>query len=331
MLASPRAKAMFTGSWTEAALVHPDGYRHWKICAPLDKEAFTIVMHGIHGLTGLMPRTVDLELFSFIATVVDDLGCCQTFSFIANSWLGHLTKPTAAKACRNLESWLRISYVFRESDILHLVIRNAIRFGKRDIDLALLPIPSFVQSRAACTNCYRHHCFWLTLPLDGINQKRKELLQQLYDGLSVSYSRLLKGTSHVCPCQSDECRSAAVGALKLHFDKWRLLPLKRNYPPGRSINLLMDCLDTLKPLIRYSSTMATVADRNECWSHMGDARKLENDAEEHLYKHRCDPGDELFSKLYNKIQIDIEDFDLATLLDDFIWTMSEFRDENMML
>ncbi|UPL04160.1 hypothetical protein LCI18_015094 [Fusarium solani-melongenae] len=136
ILASPRAKRMFGGNYTEAQ-PDADGLRRWTFEPIFDPAAFEIVMNAIHGYTQKMPRTVTLESFAKISAIVDDLDCAQSLWFFAKTWLAGLDKYML---CDTFRWWMLVSFVLDEPDTFRRATYFAIVQGDAHFDARGLPI-----------------------------------------------------------------------------------------------------------------------------------------------------------------------------------------------
>ncbi|KAJ4322397.1 hypothetical protein N0V84_004868 [Fusarium piperis] len=138
VLASPRAKRMFQGNYTEAR-PDADGLHRWTFEPLFDPAAFEIVMNAIHGYSHKMPRNVSLENMAKIAAIVDDLDCPQALWFFAKTWINWL-KPNRKLDRFHLGHWILISFVFEEPVIFKEATEQAIRQTCGSFSSCMLPI-----------------------------------------------------------------------------------------------------------------------------------------------------------------------------------------------
>lgn len=154
-LASRRFKKMLGGNWVEAQTIHPDGCRHVNM-EDFDPTALKIVMNIIHGRTRKVPRSVDLELLTNIAVLVDDLECYEEIEVFSDLWIGELKHSIPDELARELVLWICVSTVFRQSGLFSRTTRTAILWSTGPFESLGLPIPKPIigkyLSSLICTN-----------------------------------------------------------------------------------------------------------------------------------------------------------------------------------
>lgn len=148
-LASPRAKKMFDGNYTEAQ-PDADGLRRWKFEPIFDPDAFEIVLNAIHGHTHKLPEEVSLEALADIAAIVDDLDCSQALWFPAKIWIKRFD---STQHTIKLPYWILVSFVFNEPTLFTRVTKYAIQNGTGPFHNAGLPIrPEIIGATATQTS-----------------------------------------------------------------------------------------------------------------------------------------------------------------------------------
>ncbi|KAH7171419.1 hypothetical protein EDB81DRAFT_778430 [Dactylonectria macrodidyma] len=187
-LASPRAQAMFAGGFQES-IPKEDGFCHWNFEPIFDPEAFEIIMNIIHGKSRSLPLKIEFEMLACIATVVDDLQCHEAVWFVAKKWLNDIRKRIPSVICKDLASWILISYVFDEPKIFTASTQSAILRSDGPMPTFDLPI--------------RPHI------IDEIDRYRQEDLESLINHVHDLISRLCRKE---IGCDYG-CRSIMLGAL----------------------------------------------------------------------------------------------------------------------
>ncbi|EEU36559.1 uncharacterized protein NECHADRAFT_81272 [Fusarium vanettenii 77-13-4] len=226
ILASPRAKKMFEGNYTEAR-PDADGLRRWKFEPIFDPAAFEIVMNAIHGYTHKMPRTVTLENLAKIAAIVDDLDCAQSLWFFAKTWIAGLDKYMRNE---NFRWWIVISFVFDEPDIFRPATQLAILQDKAQFDAQGLPIRPKIIGTITGRDSMQ---FCLTLQIDTMDAEREKHIKRIVIGVA---SLVRKVQMQTCDPQ---CKSMTFGALTLHLMSLNLIFPSPSEPYlGMSLNIL---------------------------------------------------------------------------------------------
>ncbi|KAF5668363.1 kinase-like domain-containing protein [Fusarium heterosporum] len=131
-LASPRAAKIFSSSFKEASK-EDDGFHHWKFDATFDGKAFELVLKIIHGKSSEVPRHIDQNLLTAVASIVDDLQCHDALNFFGNGWISSLYglfRPALPKEMnKSLVQYILISSVFQHAILFEASTEAAIRYN----------------------------------------------------------------------------------------------------------------------------------------------------------------------------------------------------------
>ncbi|KAI8670095.1 hypothetical protein NCS56_00813400 [Fusarium sp. Ph1] len=209
-LASPRAKKMFGGNYTEAQ-PDADGLRRWTFGPIFDPAAFEIVMNAIHGYTHKMPWTVTLETLAKISAIVDDLDCAQSLWFFAKTWIAELDTHMNDD---NVRWWMLISFVFDEQEQFYSATLDAILEGDGPFDARGLPIRPKI--------------------IDTIDSWRKTYIKRIVNGIE---SLVVSVRGQKC---DHECKSMTFGALTLYLMSANLIFPSPSEPyPGMRLSRIL--------------------------------------------------------------------------------------------
>ncbi|KAF5638568.1 uncharacterized protein FTJAE_5231 [Fusarium tjaetaba] len=239
-LASRRASKLFSSTFKEASK-QDDGLYHWNFGDVFDMQAFELVLRIIHGKARGVPLSVELDLLSKIASIVDDLECYDALSFCTEMWLltyrvRFATLPE--RMDKSLAQLILVSFVFADKDLFQRCIQRAARYTCQGMPTFDLPI------RADIPRC--------------IEKSRTEVLQYLIDGLYEIHDDLLQ---RKVGC-SEGCRALLLGSLLQVMIANCLYP--RPESPFYSLRLdsIISSLRDMQPLIYYSSVTGSLAGKH---------------------------------------------------------------------
>ncbi|KAF3765393.1 hypothetical protein M406DRAFT_16211, partial [Cryphonectria parasitica EP155] len=192
-VACPRFDKMLSGDWMEAKQIYLDGCRHVDLEGNFDPAALGILLNVLHGKTRIIPKTLDLDMLTKVAVLVDDFGCNEAIQIWSDLWIQKLEieLPMVSEAASEeyLKNWIVISAVFGKPSVFRKATQLVLLHGSDSINSSGLPIPATVD--------------------ESINSKRIDLIQQLLD---VLYNLIdtLNGNDGL---YSGEHRCVLLGAL----------------------------------------------------------------------------------------------------------------------
>jgi hypothetical protein len=91
-----------------------------------DPEAMLIVMNSIHGRNRRIPSSVDVNMLTKIAVLVDYIQSHETIEPFSDRWIEKMEEKIPKIYCRELVHWLCISYVFDKASIFKTVTHTAL-------------------------------------------------------------------------------------------------------------------------------------------------------------------------------------------------------------
>lgn len=141
-LACPYFKRNFGSGMAESCTLRRDGF----LCFELDQHpgATLILANILHGRFWSVPKSVDLNLLTHFAVLVDYLECYEAVEPFTDRWIEELTKSMSTIYCKDLIQWFCISWVFRLPKQFEIVTGQLSRCIKSPLQTFGLPIPSNV-------------------------------------------------------------------------------------------------------------------------------------------------------------------------------------------
>lgn len=146
-VASRRFHKMLSGDWVEANKVYSDGCRHVDLEDIFDLNALRILLDILHGKTRSVPRSLELEMLTKVAVLVDDFGCHEAVEVWSDMWIQHLEDSLPKDSTEDLISWILISVVFHKPAPFKEITRIAVMHESDLINTSGLPIPESVDSK----------------------------------------------------------------------------------------------------------------------------------------------------------------------------------------
>ncbi|KAG6269619.1 hypothetical protein E4U49_006325 [Claviceps purpurea] len=145
-LASPVFKAMLSGFWKESAPSSDQDNGSAKPWSPLQSgsncqaryeltatewvvEDFLLLMNIVHGHSGQVPYSVDLETLARMSVLVDYYQCQEVTQFVVGLWIDKLSgrlPSLPAQYGRECVAWIFVSWVFSRRNIFEKMTLLAI-------------------------------------------------------------------------------------------------------------------------------------------------------------------------------------------------------------
>jgi len=139
MLASAYFKRSLGSKLEEGHTLRSQGYMEISMDGQ-QPEAMLIVMNIIHGRTRQVPFSIDVDMLTRIAVLVDYLECHEAVEPYACRWVGNLERYIPRNYSRELVQWICISLVFDEKELVEEITRTALLQAKRPVATLDLPI-----------------------------------------------------------------------------------------------------------------------------------------------------------------------------------------------
>jgi hypothetical protein len=118
ILASPVFKAMLQpGRFREGLERNAAG--HMEVHLPDDNQAVVIVLNLIHGRNRVVPKQVDLEILTRLATLVDKYQMVEAVESLSDTWIDNplanerLPGGYVANQKESIQRWIAISWIFK--------------------------------------------------------------------------------------------------------------------------------------------------------------------------------------------------------------------------
>ncbi|KAH8902831.1 hypothetical protein BR93DRAFT_862203, partial [Coniochaeta sp. PMI_546] len=174
-----------------------DGRVHLRI-EGFDPTAVTIVLNALHGKSSRIPKSLDLETITKVASFVQAFQCHEAVEAYAERWISRLKTPPPTKYTPEIVSWIFISYVFQQPDLFRAATRTAISQGPALVVGQSLRIPDKVT--------------------EAIETRRQQLVGKV---VSVIHSLVdeLKDGSASC---TQGCDLFLLGSLVKALHQWNL-------------------------------------------------------------------------------------------------------------
>ncbi|KAM0210946.1 hypothetical protein ACHAPA_004766 [Fusarium lateritium] len=252
-LASPRARKIFSSSFKEATK-EDDSFHHWKFDATFDDKAFDLVLKVIHGKTRDIPRYIDRDLLTAVASVTDDLQCHDALNYHGYGWVssssGLFGLSVPQEMSKTLVQLVLTSFVFEHEGIFENSTKAAIRFNNGSVPTFELPI------RADITSKIFSRSQRLELIEEGrIEERRLAILTNLVDGLKDLEKQLLNGQ---LGC-SHGCTAMLLGALMLGMNVAGLYPSRESSLfSSLTLDLVIKTLRSIQSPTYFSAEKAGV-------------------------------------------------------------------------
>ncbi|KLO79019.1 uncharacterized protein LW93_4342 [Fusarium fujikuroi] len=146
MLASPVFKAMLNGPFTESSR---NGYGRFKVkTLECSASALLILLDIMHGHHRDVPKTMELDLLTEIAILVDYYDCHEIVEMFAENWIASVIQEDEIEGS-NYEtnmSQLLISWVFAKSELFTSIVQTVIKATAGPIRTDL-PLPSIILGK----------------------------------------------------------------------------------------------------------------------------------------------------------------------------------------
>lgn len=113
-----------------------------------DIEALLILLRVIHCQNQHVPRKLTLEMLAKVAVLADFYECKEAVGFFANIWIEALEEEPPTTYCRDLITWLWISWFFELPRYFQEVTSTAMSRSNGSISNLELPIPDRVLGKA---------------------------------------------------------------------------------------------------------------------------------------------------------------------------------------
>ena len=110
-------------------------------------ETLLILLNIIHRHTRRVLWSVDLNILTEFAILVDDYNCYETVKIFLDIWIDKLERSLLKNYSKDLIRWICISQVFKKEVLFKEVTKIAQRQSKREIQTFMLPIAPCQASR----------------------------------------------------------------------------------------------------------------------------------------------------------------------------------------
>lgn len=113
-------------------------------CKP---HTLRLILNIIHGHTRRIPREITLDQLAELSVAVDFFQCVEAVELAAQMWIETLKPQVPAKWSSMIPTWIMISSVFNDEDVLSQVSKIAAEEGTGPLSTTGLPIPRFIKGR----------------------------------------------------------------------------------------------------------------------------------------------------------------------------------------
>lgn len=104
-----------------------------------------MILDIIHGHTRKVPRQITLDQLAEFSIMVDFFQCVEVVELVAQMWIETLKPQVPTQWSDMIPTWIMISSVFNNEEILSQVSKIAVEEGKGALSTNGLPIPSFLK------------------------------------------------------------------------------------------------------------------------------------------------------------------------------------------
>ena len=138
---------MLQGPWKEGKTLTSAGCVEITV-EDWDPEAFMILLNIIHGHMRKVPRSLDFEMLTKMAILVDYYECLEIMEFHAERWIDQLPAKRPFTNHDDPIRWLCISWVFRNGKLFKEITGDIQRSFSDRIPTLELPIPNSVLGKS---------------------------------------------------------------------------------------------------------------------------------------------------------------------------------------
>ncbi|KAG6224474.1 hypothetical protein E4U25_008456 [Claviceps purpurea] len=231
-LASPVFKAMLSGFWKESAPSSDQDNGSAKPWSPLQSgsncqaryeltatewvvEDFLLLMNIVHGHSGQVPYSVDLETLARMSVLVDYYQCQEVTQFVVGLWIDKLSDRLPSLPTqygRECVAWIFVSWVFSRRNIFEKMTLLAIACCEGGLGKIYLPFPPMLLSTATP---HLHGLSTLICFVAVLEQKRDHYIDEIFSVVGKLCKDLWKGRRGC----SFECTSMLLGSLMKVMDE----------------------------------------------------------------------------------------------------------------
>lgn len=143
VLASPVFRAMLRRRFNESNVLRTTG----SVEIPLpedDPDIFMILLNIIHGYVRRVPLTIDIQTFAQISILVDKYDIRESVELFAHCWFDKLEPTLPDEYTDDIPAWICICWMFDKPKSFEHTTRLALKYGKGNLRLGDLPIPSSI-------------------------------------------------------------------------------------------------------------------------------------------------------------------------------------------
>ncbi|KAF2181502.1 hypothetical protein K469DRAFT_740767 [Zopfia rhizophila CBS 207.26] len=191
MLASSYFKRNLGSGLAESDTLRSHGHLELAMSGQ-DPEVTLIVMNIIHGRTRKVPPSVDVNMLTKIAVLVDYLQCHEVIEPFSDKWIKKRKGNIPETYSRELVQWLCISLVFNQASLFKAITRTVLRRATGLVETLGLPIRDCVA--------------------DKLNQYRSATIEQLLSGLETLLDNLRLDQTECTECNF-KCNAMRYGTL----------------------------------------------------------------------------------------------------------------------
>jgi hypothetical protein len=219
-LASGYFRGLMANNWSEASSSLDFAYS--VTAEDWDEAALRIVMNIIHCQTGKIPRTVDLEMLTKVAVIVDYYQCREAVAFYAGTWFKKIRSKELDYRGYGRKLLLRLfaSCVFLQHGDFRLLTEEIIRESRGPIHSLGLPFPQNIIGELYFLYLKRSSLVAsLILCTDALENERINVVSGIISSLYSLIEELITG-NRAC---SFGCSSVSLGALMKGMKAMNLL------------------------------------------------------------------------------------------------------------
>ncbi|KAG5966721.1 hypothetical protein E4U56_001186 [Claviceps arundinis] len=227
-LASPVFKAMLSGFWKESAPSSDEDNGLAKPWSPLQSGSscqvhyeltatewvvkdFLLLMNIVHGHSGQVPYSIDLETLARMSVLVDYYQCQEVTKFAVGLWIGKIPRLPRQYG-RDCIIWIFASWVFSRSEIFEKMTLLAITSSDGGLGKIYLPFPPMLLSTATP---HLHGLSTLIYFVAVLEQKIDDYIDEIFSVVGKLCKDLWKGRRGC----SFECTSMLLGSLMKVMDE----------------------------------------------------------------------------------------------------------------
>ncbi|EMC97236.1 hypothetical protein BAUCODRAFT_51931, partial [Baudoinia panamericana UAMH 10762] len=185
--------------------------------------AMHILLNVIHGWTRRVPRQLDIQILTQVASLIDKYELHETTEIFTDMWFEAVRPALLQDHHQNLASRVFICWILQKPSEFNILTRKAILETDCGLENDGAPIP-----------------YWIT---SDIQSRREDIFMKVFSMLSDMLDRY-DGSEQLC-CHDRNCDPLALGKLMRGLKRNRLYPIPEPSTMEMSIEKLLSTVRSI--------------------------------------------------------------------------------------